>query len=157
MRRPLDDAGFILDAWNYAQHSKDPSTRVGCVIIRPDRTAASWGFNGFPRGVKDTVERYNDRQVKYAFVVHAEANAIATAREPLHGYSLFCTLAPCNECAKLIIQAGIKRVVAPKPDPVEVDQRGERWAMAHVYADIMFKEAGVRQDLIEDFVFPKYD
>src|SRR4029079_7987520 len=116
--------GFLQDASNFARKSKDPSTKVGCVIIRPDRTQASAGFNGFPRGVEDTPERYADREIKYGLVVHAEANAIVTAREPLHGYTLYCTHSPCCECAKLIVQAGIARVVAPAPS----DDLRTRWS-----------------------------
>jgi len=88
--------------------SKDPSTKVGAVIVRPDRTIASVGYNGFPRGVEDT---YTTREDKLLRTVHAEANAILAAREPLHGYSLYVTpLHPCANCAALIIQAGIKFV-----------------------------------------------
>ena len=88
--------------------SKDPSTKVGAVIVRPDRTIASVGCNGFPRGVEDT---YTTREAKLLRTVHAEANAILTAHEPLHGYTLYVTpLHPCANCAGLIIQAGIKEV-----------------------------------------------
>jgi dCMP deaminase len=153
----LNDRVFLEDAADEARKSKDPSTKVGCVIIRPDRTQASGGFNGFPRGVADTPERYADRPTKYALVVHAEANAIITAHEPLHGYTLYCTLAPCNECAKLIVQAGIKRVVAPLlstdvglvpegfVDTADTAWRAanKRWKEAHKWSRIIFDEAGV--------------
>lgn len=91
------------------------------------------GLNGFPRGVHDLAERYADRPVKYSMVVHAEANAILTAREPLAGYTLYSTLMTCNECAKLIIQAGISQVVAPAP----YEGRDQPVAMQ------MYEEAGV--------------
>lgn len=91
-----------------ASWSKDPSTKVGAVIIRPDRTIASVGYNGFPRQVDDT---YGTRENKLLRTVHAEANAIVSAREPLHGYTLYVTpLHPCANCAGLIIQAGIMEV-----------------------------------------------
>ena len=91
--------------------SKDPSTKVGAVIIRPDRTIASVGYNGFPRGVYDGPEVYEDRPQKLLRTVHAEANAILSAREPLHGYTLYVTpLHPCANCAGLIIQSGIQEV-----------------------------------------------
>lgn len=130
-RRFLDLARHVA-AW-----AKDPSTQVGAVIVRPDRTIASVAFNGFPRGVLDLPERYNDRPTKYAFVVHAEANAILTAREPLHGYTLYSTLLTCNECAKLIVQAGITHVVAPVPAP------GREQPVALQ----MYSEAGVKVTL----------
>ena len=91
--------------------SKDPSTKVGAVIIRPDRTIASVGYNGFPRGVYDGPEVYENRSRKLLRTVHAEANAILSAREPLHGYSLYVTpLHPCANCTGLIIQSGIQQV-----------------------------------------------
>lgn len=88
--------------------SKDPSTKVGAVVVRPNRTIVSVGYNGFPRGVDDT---YTTREDKLLRTVHAEANAILTAQEPLHGYTLYVTpLHPCANCAGLIIQSGIKMV-----------------------------------------------
>lgn len=97
------DLADLVGSW-----SKDPSTKVGAVIVRPDRTIASVGYNGFPRGVLDV---YTTREDKLLRTVHAEANAILTAHEPLHGYTLYVTpLHPCANCAGLIIQAGIKHV-----------------------------------------------
>jgi dCMP deaminase len=77
--RFLDLAVFVGD-W-----SKDPSTKVGAVLVRPDRTIAGLGFNGFPRGVLDHPERYDDRPTKYEMVVHAEMNALLSSRESLEG------------------------------------------------------------------------
>ena len=106
------DRRFIALAGHVAQWSKDPSTKVGAVLVRPvDMTVISMGFNGFPRGVNDLEERYSNRPLKYKLVVHAELNAILTAKEPLTGAHLYVTLSPCNECAKAIIQSGIARVV----------------------------------------------
>lgn len=106
--RFLDLAAHI-GAW-----SKDPSTKVGAVIVRPDRTIASLGYNGFPRGVKD---EYLDREHKLLRTVHAEMNAILSAREPLHGHTLFVSpLFPCSNCAAAIIQSGITMVVARMPE-----------------------------------------
>lgn len=123
-----------------ALRSRDPSTKVGAVIARPDKTIASLGYNGFPRGVEDLGSRYTDRETKYRFVCHAEANAIVAAREPLHGATLYCTpFPPCQECAKLIIQAGIGKVVAPYPSPEQWD----RWHDSFDAATTMFHEAGV--------------
>ncbi|MCK1671045.1 dCMP deaminase family protein [Bradyrhizobium sp. 150] len=123
--------------------SKDPSTQVGAVIVRPDRTMASFGFNGFPRGVVDSPDRLNDRPTKYSFTVHAEANAILTAREPLHGYTMYSTLFPCSDCAKLIIQSGIRFVCSPV---YEV----ERWRSSFMLSEQMFREAGVAWQLIAE-------
>lgn len=125
-----------------ASLSKDPSTKVGALIVGPGMEIRASGWNGFPRGVNDTQERLNDRPTKYEFVVHAEANAIANAARSgtaIEGCSLLVTeLHPCSDCAKLLIQSGIKEVYAPLP---EIDGR---WAASFEVASVMFKEAGVR-------------
>lgn len=121
-----------------ASWSKDPSTQVGAVVVRQDGTVAAMGYNGFPRNVRDTPERLNDRAVKYEMAVHAELNAILQAREPLHGCSLYVwPIPPCARCACAIIQAGITCVVCA---PATV----ERWAASAAIANEMFREAGVR-------------
>lgn len=128
---------FLELANHVATWSRDPSTRVGAVVVRPDRTIASMGYNGFPRGVNDTPDRYNERSVKYQFTCHAEANAIVSAKEDLSRAVLYSSpLHPCNECAKLVIQSGIKTVVTQAPTE-------ERWADSFKIASQMFEEAGV--------------
>ena len=124
------DHRFLAMADLVAGWSKDPSTRVGAVIVRPDKTVCSVGFNGFPRYVDDSDAAYLDRTTKYKQVKHAEENAILFANEPLLGYTLYVTpLLPCSLCAGDIIQKGIRRVVAAvniesfnrcivSPDPV---------------------------------------
>lgn len=103
------DRRFLKLAATVAEWSKDPGTRVGAVIVRPDRTIAALGYNGFPRGYPDV---YQDRDHKLARTVHAEMNAIISAREPLHGCTIYVTpLCPCSTCAGAIVQSGIKRVV----------------------------------------------
>lgn len=119
--------------------SKDPSTRVGAVIAQADMSIVSLGYNGFPKSVNDSEERYNDRETKYSFVCHSEANAILSAQGKITpDCSIYTTpLAPCKECAKLIIQAGIKRVVVPS------DCKNDRWNETNDIAKTMFSEAGV--------------
>lgn len=133
---------FVGIARAVSQMSKDPSTKVGALIVGPGMEIRATGWNGFPRGVEDTPERLNDRPTKYRFVVHAEANAIANAARSgaaLEGCALLVTeLHPCNDCAKLIIQAGISRVFAPLPGD------DERWADSFEVAATMFREAGVQ-------------
>lgn len=115
--------------------SKDPSTKVGAVIVRPDRTIASVGYNGFPRGVDDT---YTTREDKLLQTVHAEANAILAAREPLHGYRLYVTpLHPCANCAGLIIQSGIEMV------HYKLGPRADAWKEHLDAMRKMFASAGV--------------
>lgn len=135
------DTYFLQMAEAASAKSKDPSTKVGAVIVRPDQTIASTGWNGFPRGVNDSPVRYDDRQTKYRFVCHAEANAVVAARCDLTDHTIYVTLPPCHECAKLIIQAGIRRVVAPRSDV-------SRWQESFDTANMMFWEAGVRVNLI---------
>jgi dCMP deaminase len=106
------EARFMRLAQEVASWSKDPSTQVGAVLVEPvTKRVISMGYNGFPRGVFDMESRYCDRPVKYQFVVHAELNAILAAKEPLDNATLYVTLSPCNECAKAVIQSGIRRVI----------------------------------------------
>lgn len=120
-----------------AAMSKDPSTKVGAVIVRPDKTIASMGWNGFPRGVDDSGDRYADRQTKYLMTVHAEANAILSSQETIRGYSLYVSpLHPCADCAGMIIQSGVKRV------KYRTQHRAE-WADSFRIAKTMLNEAGV--------------
>lgn len=136
------DARFLDLAEHIAGWSKDPSTQVGAVIVRPDKTVASVGYNGFARGVDDTSERLHDREQKYAMVVHAEANAIVNAREPLHGYSIYVwPFPPCSSCASLVVQAGIARLVAPSPTA----QQLERWGDSMAIADTILHEGGLER------------
>jgi dCMP deaminase len=129
----------FLDLADHISHwSQDPSTKVGAVIARSDRTIVSLGFNGMPRGCSDDPVLYQDRPVKYARVVHAEVNAILMARENLADCTLYVSpLHPCSTCAGIIIQSGIKRVVAHIfGDPT-------RWEDNFREARRMFQEAGV--------------
>lgn len=132
---------FVGIARAVSQMSKDPSTKVGALIIGPGMEIRATGWNGFPRGVEDTKERLDDRPTKYKFVVHAEANAIANAARSgvsTFGCDLLVTaLHPCCDCAKLIIQAGITKVYAPLPAD------DERWADSFEIAATMFREANV--------------
>lgn len=106
MLQGLRHARFIGE--NY---SKDPRTKVGALILRADGTPVSWGYNGFPRGIVETTELWENREEKYKRVLHAESNAIDFARESLEGTTIFCSLFPCSNCAARIVQAGIKTVV----------------------------------------------
>ena len=118
--------------------SKDPSTKVGAFIARPDHTPVSFGFNGFPRNVLDTPSLYQDREQKYPRTVHAELNAILNARESLRGCTLYVRpLHPCATCAGAIIQSGIGRVVYMQ-EGIRTD-----WAEQFRVAKEMFDEAKV--------------
>ena len=99
-----------------ANRSKDPSTQVGACIVSDDNRILSTGYNGFPQGCSDDDFPWNRNaelgETKYNFVVHAELNAILNAGgKSLVGSRIFVSLFPCHECAKAIIQAGVKEVV----------------------------------------------
>lgn len=99
-----------------AKRSADPSTQVGCVIVRSDNRIVSLGYNGFPKGIEDGTFSWESKgewiNTKYPYVIHAEINAILNAKGcDLSGCRVYVTLAPCNECAKCMVQAGITEVV----------------------------------------------
>ena len=122
--------------------SKDPSTQVGAVVIGNNGEVLSQGYNGFPRGIKDTAARLKDRERKYNLVVHAEMNAIYNAGlngVSLKGSTLYVYGLPvCNECAKGIIQVGIDKVIATRPADYN-----EKWDESIKDAKALFKEAEV--------------
>uniref|UniRef100_A0A0M3HQW6 Probable deoxycytidylate deaminase n=1 Tax=Ascaris lumbricoides TaxID=6252 RepID=A0A0M3HQW6_ASCLU len=119
---------FMAVACLAAQRSKDPVTQVGAVIVNPDLKIIGSGYNGMPNGCSDDVMPWgkdsdNPLETKYPFVCHAEMNAILNRNcESVKGSTIYTVLFPCNECAKLIIQAGISEVVykRDKPDKVEI-------------------------------------
>lgn len=117
------DNRFLDLAKHVSGWSKDPSTKVGAVIVNDDKQVLSMGYNGFPRGVYDLASRYEDRPTKLLYVAHAERNALDNAFMDVRGATLYTTLCPCNECAKSIIQRGIKRVIAPKPESRSIEVR----------------------------------
>lgn len=110
------DEYFIGIAELSAMRSKDPNTQVGCCIVNENNRILSVGYNGFPSGCDDDEfpwerEAESMLDTKYPFVCHAELNAILNSRVSLEGARLYVTLFPCNECAKAIIQSGIKEVI----------------------------------------------
>jgi dCMP deaminase len=134
------DLRFLDLAEHIGSWSKDPSTKVGAMIVRPDRTILSVGYNGFPRGVIDYDFRLNDRPIKYAMTVHAEPNALLMAAEPAANCALYVhPFLPCADCAGLVIQSGIARVVSRVATP----QQMERWGDSFQHTLTMFEEAGV--------------
>ena len=145
------DKHFLGMALFNATMSKDPATRVGSVVVGPDREIRATGFNGFPRGIRDLPHRLNDRDTKLRIVVHAEMNAILNAARV--GVSTRdCTLylaatddsgstwggPPCTRCTVEIIQSGITEIVslARKDAP-------SRWAQDLDFAQELLKEAGI--------------
>jgi dCMP deaminase len=108
------DTRFLELAAFVARWSKDPSTKVGAVIADNDFRVVSLGFNGLPRWIEDSPDRYDDKNKKYSMVIHGELNAILFAPRSVSGCTLYTwPFAPCSVCASLIVQVGIKRIVAP--------------------------------------------
>ena len=136
------DERFIELAKHISQWSKDPSTKVGCVVIGEDREIRSTGFNGFPRGIADDSERLEDRELKYPLICHAEDNAIMHAARigvSLKGCVAYVTWPPCTGCSRSLIQAGIVEVVYPKDIDVP-----ERWEKDFAMSVAMMEEAGIK-------------
>ncbi|MFA5396483.1 MAG: deaminase [Methanogenium sp.] len=126
--------------------SKDPSTKVGCVIVGSDNEVISTGFNGLPIGVKETTVR-QCRPVKYLYYEHAERNAIylASRRGIPKGARIYLEWFPCADCARAIIQVGISEVFIDgrKYDPYNPTEADTRWRESMDAAKEMFFEAGV--------------
>ena len=125
--------------------SKDPSTKVGALIISEDRNIISTGYNGFPRGIEDTEERLNNRELKYKFILHAEMNCILNALyngRSVKDCILFVHgLPPCSECTKSIIQAGMKKVITDS-------KATDNWKESLKLSLEMLKEANVEIEFI---------
>ncbi len=155
------DKHFLGLALYHSKLSKDPSTRVGSVIVGPDRELLSAGFNGFPRGIADTPERLNDRDTKLKLVVHAEMNALLAAARTgmrLKGCTLYLCATddsgliwggpPCTRCTVEIIQVGLSEIVS-RPVKVGFSKWHDDLKMAHAlieesgikYREVKFEEA----------------
>ena len=128
-----------------AAMSKDPSTKIGCIIERDSRQISE-GYNGFPQGVYDDPKKLNDRSKKMLSICHAEANAVAWAARSgasLLGSTAYVTAPCCAQCAALLIQAGVSRVVIPAGAELRPD-----WKDSVDEGQSMFAEAEVVQDSI---------
>lgn len=147
----MNPARFMSVAQAFADMSKYEGTRVGCVIIGAGSEVLASGWNGAPRGsTADEVgdRRLGDRETRLYWSCHAEANAIANAARSgarLLGSTLVVTYVPCAACAKLIVQAGIARVVAPVLDDAEFIERWKRDIETTVE---MFDECGVQFEVV---------
>lgn len=136
-------------AKEFSKWSKDPSSKIGAVAIGAKGEVLSSGYNGFPRGIADTEERLHTREIKYKLVVHAEANCIYNATRngvSLNGSTMYVYGLPCcSDCAKAIIQVGVKRVV------MNGDLDNPRWKDSLELAMSMFKESGVEVELVDSY------
>lgn len=139
------DRRFLEMARLVSTWSKDPSTKIGVVLVK-DRKVVATGYNGFPTGVADD-ERLHEREEKYALIVHAEMNAILQAGHDAEGSTLYLwgfTGPPCRGCTKHVIQAGIKRVVVNGGNPPP-----DRWKAELDAAYATYEEVGVPMDVVE--------
>jgi dCMP deaminase len=155
-REMADDAGdAVIRAGKARQYyefacdtarrfSKDPSSKVAAVLLRPGSLSVlSLGYNGMPRGIDEGVAARWQRPAKYMMVEHAERNALYNACRhgtPIEGAICVVTMFPCADCARALIQSGVRCVVSPPPDP----DAAERWGEHHDVARAMFDEAGVQ-------------
>jgi dCMP deaminase len=139
------DTRFLEMAAITSTWSKDPSTKVGAVIVDSNRRVISTGYNGLPRGIMDSFDRLSNRDIKYEMIVHAEVNAILFAREDLAGATLYTyPFQPCSRCASIVIQSGISRVIS-------YEFSNDRWTDSFKLAKDMFDEAGVELILLSAY------
>jgi dCMP deaminase len=129
---------FMTLAYTIALGSRDLSKKVGSILVGQDGEILSSGWNGHPRGINDEIPERYERPLKYKFVVHSELNSILNAARigvSCKGSILYTTAFCCNECAKAIIQAGIKKVVYA--------ERWDHWEEAFKISDQILEEAGI--------------
>lgn len=149
---------FVSDKWHrrylelastVAGWSKDPSRQIGCVAVNDKGQILSVGYNGFPRGINDDPVRLNNREQKYKFVVHAEKNMIYNATHngvSLDGSTVYVSGLPvCSECAKGLIQVGVKQVIMDDATNIR-----DNWAESWELTRFLFDEAHIKYKILED-------
>ena len=137
--RFLQTAVAVANIW-----SKDPSTKVGAVAVGETPNLVAWGYNGLPPGLKDSHERLYDRELKYKLTLHAEVNALANAKFPVH--TIYVTHCPCSSCAVHLLAArSVKRVVYVSRG----DEFSKRWAASNADALSLLEEGGINVESCE--------
>ena len=150
------DDYFMGIAFLSAKRSKDPNTQVGACIVSPDNKIVGIGYNGFPIGCSDDLlpwvrEADHINKTKYPYVVHAEANAILNSTKDLKNCRIYVGMFPCNECAKLIIQSGIKEVIYLSDKHIESDSVTASKKMFDM-ADVKYRKLTTRiKKILIDF------
>lgn len=139
-RRYLDVCRTISE-W-----SKDPSSKLGALVVSDRNRIVGTGYNGFPEGVSDSEDRYNNRELKYELVVHAEVNAILSAGDRARNSTLYVypgwgSPCMCTGCCKVAIQSGVRRVVGLLR-PID-SERFKRWEESLKLSQLMCDEAGI--------------
>ena len=131
------DIRFLNLAKTISLFSKDPSTKVGAIIVRPDKSIVSTGYNGFPRGMEDRAEWYENRDEKYSRILHAEVNALVQAKQSVEGCTLYTyPFLCCDRCCVQMMQAGIVRFVSIIPN----DDQWARWGPSFVRARLFIDD-----------------
>jgi dCMP deaminase len=144
MRPPANEATWLAFCAQKGQESPDPRTKIGCAIVAPSGNLRSAACNDYPLGVQRNVPERAEAPLKYAWLEHAERNAIYQAARKgisVEGCTMFVELPPCIDCARAIIQAGIVQVVINQGRYAEYE--GSRYAGEHSLALAMLAEAGV--------------
>ena len=134
-------------AYEVSKWSKDPSKKIGAIAVGNKGQVLAQGYNGFPRGIRHSSERLNNRELKYKFVVHAEMNLIYNAGYngvSLDGSTVYVTGLPvCSECAKGLIQVGVQQVIMPTQEDTP-----DVWKESFEFTKQLFEEAGVAWQFI---------
>jgi len=147
---PIDqtwDQWYLGLAKYVSTKSKDPSTKTGAVIVRPDKSLCSVGFNGFPQKMPDLPELYANREEKYSRIIHCEMNALLFSRDQtLEDYTLYTyPFMSCDRCFEHMVQKGIIRFVYPKATPDQLTRWGDTFERVLRYAE----ETGVEMVELE--------
>jgi len=153
---PSWDVLFMRMVYLISTKSKDPSTKIGSVIVGPDHEIISVGYNGIPRGVNDNVLERFERPEKYNYFEHAERNAILSVARvggpSLKGCIMYTQSMPCSDCARSAIQSGIKCLVLHRPYEKIFDYLAKSWQNSCDAAAIMVQESGIEIRYVEEFV-----
>jgi dCMP deaminase len=136
------DEYFMRMVYLVAMKSRDPSSKIGAILVKENQIIST-GYNGFPIGVNDDDDRYINREIKYAYVVHAEDNVVLSAARfgiSTKDTTLYTQDIPCNECCKSVIQGGIKEIIIHSLWPTMSD----KWLASQEISKIMLKECGIK-------------
>lgn len=140
--RPIWDERYLSLAKMVSEWSKDPKAKVGAVLLNGRHWPIAIGYNGFPAGVEDDIDKLEDQKLKLEMVVHAEQNVLISAGDRARSGTIYVYGKPvCPRCAVLLIQAGVKRVIGIRPDPRKYPESDTHKKGAISLE--MFEEAGV--------------
>lgn len=147
LRRLKWHSRYLELAQQIASWSKDPSSKIGAIAVGSKGQVLAQGYNGFPRGIEDNESRFENKELKYRYVVHAEMNLIYNASYngvSLDGSTIYVTGLPvCSECAKGLIQVGVQQVIMPTQEDTP-----DKWVQSFKLSKELFEEAGVRWQFI---------